>query len=287
MRSLLFVPADSERKIAKALGSAADAVILDLEDGVGPDNKLAARAVCAQMLASPEAASSGKKLIVRINAFDTPLAVDDLAAVARHAPFAIMLPKSGGAADLIRLGHILDGLEARDGVAPGSIRIVPVATETASAVLNLAHSHPVPRLYGMMWGAEDLTADVGGIASRRPDASYAGPALMARNLCLFGAGAAGVAPIDAVYVNFRDEAGLRAEAEEAKRDGFVAKACIHPDQVGPINEVFSPSETEIDHANQIIAAFAAAPGAGAVALNGRMLDRPHLRAAERVLARAG
>ena len=286
MRSLLFVPADSERKIAKGLSSAADALIIDLEDAVAPDSKLAARAICAQMLASAEAASAGKRLIVRINAFDTPLAVDDLAAVVRHAPFAIMLPKSGGAADLIRLGHILDGLEARDGIEPGSTKIIPVATETASAVLNLTNSTPIPRLYGMMWGAEDLSADVGAKASRDPAAVYSGPALMARNLCLFGAAAAGAMPIDAVYTNFRDEAGLRAEAETAARDGFVAKACIHPDQVGPINEVFSPSAAEIERAQQIMAAFAASPGAGAVALNGRMLDRPHLRAAERILARA-
>ncbi len=286
MRSLLFVPGDSERKIAKGLASDADALILDLEDAVSPDNKSAARALCAEILASAEAKSSRKTLFVRINAFDTSHAFADLAAIVQHAPFGIMLPKCDGAADLARLSVALDTLEARDSVKAGSTRILPVATETARAVLNLIGAAPTPRLFGMLWGAEDLSADIGASAPRDPTGHYSGPSLLARNLCLFAAASLGVEPVDAVYTNFRDTTGLRAEAEIAAREGFTAKAAIHPDQVAVINDVFNPSEAECTRARDIIAAFAASPGMGAVSLDGRMLDRPHLRSAERILARA-
>jgi len=224
---------------------------------------------------------------VRINALDTAHALADLAATVRHAPFGIMLPKCGGAADLLRLGHMLDALETRDGVPLGQTRLLPVATETAAAVLNLAGgASPMPRLYGMLWGAEDLAADVGALANRDAAGGYTAAWVLARTLCLFAAAAAGVVPVDAVRTDFRDAAGLRDEAAAAARDGFTAKAAIHPDQIDVINAAFTPSTGECERARRIVAAFAASPGAGAVALDGRMLDRPHLRAATRVLARA-
>ena len=285
MRSLLFVPADSERKIAKGLASAADAVILDLEDAVAPDRKAFARGLCAEILAQTRPAAP--KLVVRINALDTPDALADMAAVVRHAPFGLMLPKCGGAAELERLGHILDGLEARDDIPLGQTRLLPVATETAGAVLNLATGmRPLPRLYGMLWGAEDLAADLGARSNRDAIGAYTMPAVFARTLCLLAAIRAGCAPIDAVFTNFRDIEGLRAEAEAAARDGFTAKAAIHPDQIAPINAAFKPSAEAVARAGRVIAAFAAAPGSSVVTLDGSMLDRPHLKLAERVLERS-
>jgi citrate lyase subunit beta/citryl-CoA lyase len=286
MRSLLFVPGDSERKIAKGLASDADAVILDLEDAVAPDRKAVARVLCAEILA--QARGTAQKLIVRINALDTPHALADMAAVVRHAPFGLMVPKCNGAADLEQIGHVLDGLEARDDVLHGQTKLLPVATETAGAVLNLAGgTRPLPRLFGMLWGAEDLAADIGSLSNRDEAGAYTMPALFARNLCLLAASNAGCVPIDAVFTNFRDLGGLRAEADAAARDGFLAKAAIHPDQIAPINAAFTPSPEATARARRIVAAFADAPGSGVVALDGRMLDRPHLRSAERVIARSG
>ena len=285
MRSLLFVPGDSERKIAKGLASSADALILDLEDAVAPDRKGAARALCAEILA--QARGTGKSLIVRINALDTSYALGDIAAVVRHAPFGLMVPKCGGATDLEQLSHILDGLEARDDIPQGQTKLLPVATETAGAVLNLVRgTKPIPRLYGMLWGAEDLAADIGALSNRDGAGAYTMPCILARNLCLLAASTAGCVPIDAVFTNFRDTEGLRTEAEAAARDGFTAKAAIHPDQIETINAAFTPSAEATERARRIVAAFAAAPDRGAVSLEGRMLDRPHLRTAERVIARS-
>ena len=284
MRSLLFVPGDSDRKIAKGLASAADALILDLEDAVAQDRTQAARALSAEVLSQKPA----KLIFVRINAFDTPYAVEDLAAVIRHAPFGVMLPKCNGAADLQRLDLMLETLEVREGIAVGHTKVLPVATETATAVLNLTSGAKLPsRLYGMLWGAEDLAADIGALSNRDAAGNYTPLCQLARNLCLLAAASTGTVPVDAVYTNFRDTEGLRVEAQDAVRDGFTAKAAIHPDQVETINDVFTPSPEACAHARQIVAAFAAAPDSGAVALNGRMLDRPHLRSAHRVLARAG
>jgi citrate lyase subunit beta/citryl-CoA lyase len=287
LRSLLFVPGDSERKIAKGLASVADALILDLEDAVAPDRKPAARALCAEVLAQARRDATSKLLIVRINALDTPHALHDLAAMVRHAPFGIMVPKCSGATELEQIGYVLDGLEARDELPPGQTKLIPVATETAGAVLNLVGGiRLIHRLYGMLWGAEDLAADIGALANRDGQGRYTVPCILARTLCLLAASAAGAVPIDAVYTDFRDAAGLGAEAAAAARDGFTAKAAIHPDQIEVINAAFTPSTAESERARRILAAFAAAPDSGAVALDGRMLDRPHLRAAQRVIARS-
>eukprot|EP01037_Dinobryon_pediforme_P004272 gene4272-4322_t len=286
MRSLLFVPGDSERKIAKGLASAADALILDLEDAVAPERKAAARALCAEVLA--QARGSSKKLVVRINALDTRFALGDMADIVRHAPFGLMVPKCAGAAELERLGFVLDGLEARDGIEPGSTRLLPVATETAGAVLGLVGgARPISRLYGMLWGAEDLAADIGALSNRDEAGGYTTPCVFARTLCLLAARTAGCVPIDAVFTDFRDTEGLRTEALAAARDGFTAKAAIHPDQIDVINAAFTPSAAASERARRIIAAFAAAPESGVVSMDGRMLDRPHLRSAERIIARAG
>jgi citrate lyase subunit beta / citryl-CoA lyase len=285
MRSLLFVPGDDERKIAKALDSTADALILDLEDAVSPQRKGAAREVCASALLS---AKTSKALFVRINALDTPDAMHDLAAVVAAKPFGIVLPKCRHGADVRRLANELDTMEARTGVDAGSIRILSIATETAASLFGLGTYAELsnPRLFGMMWGGEDLAADIGAVANRDASGRYTAPFELARALCLFGAAAASVLPIDAVYTNFRDPEGLRAEALEGLRSGFGAKAAIHPAQVDIINEAFTPSAEDIESAKRVIAAFDAAGGAGVASIDGRMLDRPHLRSAQRVLERA-
>jgi citrate lyase subunit beta/citryl-CoA lyase len=287
MRSLLFVPADSPRKLEKALSSGADALILDLEDSISLDNKKAARSAAAGFLAVHRQGGNLPQLIVRINALDSGMADMDLDAVAPHSPFAIMLPKASGGADVQHLGAKLAVREAENDLPDGAIRILPIATETAAAVFNLASyrgaSH---RLVAMTWGAEDLAADVGSAQNRMPDGRFTPPFELARNLMLFAAAAAGVDAIDTVCANFRDTGLFRRECEEALRDGFTGKMAIHPDQVATINDVFAPSPAAVEHAQRIVAAFQSSPGAGVLSIGGQMVDRPHLRSAERLLARA-
>ena len=288
MRSLLFVPGDDERKIAKGLASAADALILDLEDSVAQQRKAAARDLCAATLAT----GARMKLFVRINSLDTPAALLDLAAVVKARPFGIMLPKCRSGEDARLLSHYLTALEARDGLPAGEVRVLPIVTETGGSMFGLGgyDNPPLPRLYGMLWGGEDLAADLGAITNRDEDGRYAAPYLLARSLCLFAAASVSasvsVIAVDAVYTNFRDSAGLKKEAIEGLRSGFSAKAAIHPDQIAVINEAFTPSAADIEAARRVIEAFDASPGAGVVSMDGKMLDRPHYRTAQRVLARA-
>jgi citrate lyase subunit beta/citryl-CoA lyase len=283
VRSLLFVPADSERKIAKGRASPADALILDLEDSVLPERRAMARELCRATLLAP---SGSQKLFVRINALDTPDALADLAAVVRGQPAGIMLPKCMGAAEALRLSDILSGLEARDAVPQGQTRILAILTETAGAMLDAAsyRTTHVPRLAGLLWGGEDLAADIGATTNRTPDGAYAPLYQLARSLCLLAATAAHVAPIDAVFTDFRDSTGLAAEATQAAASGFTAKAAIHPDQVETINRAFTPSGEALARAEEVLAAFAAS-GNGVASLGGRMLDEPHRKAALRLLQR--
>jgi citrate lyase subunit beta/citryl-CoA lyase len=284
MRSLLFVPGDSEKKLAKALASDADALILDLEDSVVAERKAAARRVTRDFLA---AAARRAKLFVRVNPLASGMILDDLAAVIGARPDGVVLPKAAGGEDMRRLDHYLAALEAREGVAQGSIAVLPIASETAAAMFTFAsYAGSSTRLCGIMWGCEDLAADVGAAANRTPEGDYLEPFRLARSLCLFGAAAAGVAAIDTVFTDFRDDAGLAREARDAERSGFVAKAAIHPGQIAAINRAFTPGEDAVAWARKIVTAFAANPDAGVIGIDGRMLDRPHLRAAERVLARA-
>ncbi|HET7034002.1 MAG TPA: CoA ester lyase [Casimicrobiaceae bacterium] len=285
MRSLLFVPGHDARKLAKGLDCGADALIVDLEDSVPDAEKPRARGVCAEFVAANRA---GLPLFVRINALATGLALDDLAAVVRTQPYGIMLPKSGSGRDVARVDTHISELEARDGVPAGSLRILPIATESGAAMFELGSyaRDAGPRLCGIMWGGEDLATDIGA-SSNRTDGRYTPPFELARSLCLFGAAAAGVPAVDAVFTDFRNDAGLRAEAQAAVAAGFSAKAAIHPGQVQTINDVFTPSDEALRQANAIVAAFAQQPGAGAVNIGGRMFDRPHLTAAQRILARTG
>ncbi len=287
-RSLLFVPADSERKLAKGLGSPADVLILDLEDAVAPSKKEGARHTAAEFI-SAHAASLTTRLFVRINPFDSGLSMGDLAAVVLPGLAGIMLPKINSAADLVRLGHCLDALEARAGIAPGSIAMLPVATETAQAMLNMnsfASLSPIARLAAVTWGAEDLSTAIGALSNRDEDGRYSPLYDLAASMCLCAAAAVGVPAIDTVHVDFRDAAGLKAACAVSRRRGFKGRMAIHPDQVAPINDAYTPSAADLAHAQRIVDAFAAAPDAGALSIDGAMVDMPHLIQARRTLASA-
>lgn len=282
LRSLLFVPGDSARKFEKAQGTGADALILDLEDSVALGAKAEARAHVASLI---EPGSRDWALFVRPNPADSGLLDDDLDAVVKPGLDALLIPKAEGADDIAAIASKLDALEAARGIEPGSVKIAVVATETPRAVFGLASYTPAhPRLIALTWGAEDLAAEVGATANRDETGHFTEPFRIVRSLCLFAATAAGVAPLDTLHADFRDLAGLEADCRAARRDGFVGRLAIHPDQVAVINAAFSPTEAEIDHARSIVDAFAANPGAGALGLNGKMIDMPHLKAAQRLLA---
>ena len=275
IRSLLFVPGDRPERFPKAAASGADALILDLEDSVSPENKVAARAAIAEWLNGERPVRS----FVRINPLDSEHVRDDLAAVLGARPDGIVLPKAQGAASVWQLIEIA----GRD--CPP---ILPIASETPSAVFGLgSYGEASPHLAGLTWGAEDLPAAIGAATSRNPDGSYTQPYEVVRALTLFGAHAAGVAAIETVYPNISDTAGLDAYIARGRRDGFTGMMAIHPAQVAAINTGFTPSEAEIAHARAVIDLFAANPGAGALKLDGKMVDRPHLKQAETILARAG
>lgn len=285
LRSLLFVPGDSERKLAKAAGVGADALVLDLEDAVDASRLPMARGMVREYLEAPRQGATD--IWVRINPLDSGLALADLAAVVRGGPAGIMLPKGCGARDVVVLAQYLDALEARDDVAPGSIGILPVATETPQAMFALGEFRgSSTRLRALTWGAEDLAAAVGASTNRQENGDYDFTYHMARSLCLLGAHAAGVAAIDTIWGNFRDAQGLERDAARARRAGFTGKIAIHPDQVASINAAFTPDQAELDRARRIVAAFEEAKDVGTLQLDGEMLDRPHLKQAQRILAMA-
>jgi citrate lyase subunit beta/citryl-CoA lyase len=271
-RSWLFVPADSERKIAKALDSAADAIIFDLEDSVAPAQKAAAR----DILKNLPARSGGPEWWVRINPLGSEFIKDDLELIGVADIRGIVLPKAENGADVTELAH-----------RTGNIPIHAIVTETPASLFGLlSYRDPNLPLTAMSWGAEDLSAALGASSKYDADGRLSFTYKLARSLCLAGATAAGVQPVDGVFADFRDSEGLRAEAEAARREGFTGKLAIHPDQVPTINAAFTPSPDDISHAEEIVAAFEAHPDAGVLSVGGRMVDRPHLMQARRVLERA-
>jgi len=287
VRSALFVPGDSERKLAKGLESGADALFIDLEDSVALENKQAAREVTAAFLAEVAATEERPTLFVRVNAFDSNMTGDDLANVMAGQPDGIVLPKSEHGQDVTRLDTELHLHEAENGLADGSTRIIAIITETAVGTLNAGtYRRSSKRLAAVSWGAEDLSADIGALRRRRDDGTYRDVFRFARVQTLLGAVAAGVQPLDTVCPDFRDEARLRRECEEAAQDGFTGKMAIHPTQVPIINDVYTPSPEELAKARSIVAAFETAGNPGVLAIDGEMLDRPHLRKAQNLLARA-
>ncbi|MWB78820.1 CoA ester lyase [Pseudooceanicola sp. 216_PA32_1] len=282
MRSFLFVPGDSLRKFEKAVTGEADALILDLEDSVAASAKQTARETVARML---QAERNGKALFVRVNALDTGLTLADLAAVMPCAPDGITLPKCEGPDDLNRAAHYLAAFEAAHGLGP--TRILAIATETAASLFTLgSYTGCDERLWGLMWGAEDLTASLGARENGAKQGFHE-PFRLARNLCLAGAAAAGVVPVDTICAVLDDLSVVEREAREARRDGFGAKAVIHPKHVAPVNAAFTPTEEELAWARKVLAAFAADPDAGVVRIDGQMIDKPHERAARKIIATAG
>ena len=286
MRSLLFVPGDSERKLEKATGVGADALLLDLEDSVALDAKPKAREITAAFLDANKERAGLPPLYVRINDLTTGLAEDDLDAVIASRPDGIMLPKPRNGGDVTALIKMLEAREAAHGIED-ELSILVIATEVPSAVLDMGSFVGLgPRLKGLAWGSEDLATAIGATSNQDETGHYISPLLLARNLCLLAAAEASVLAIDTVYTDFRDTDGCSVEAWDAARDGFTSKMAIHPDQVHIINTAFTPSIDEIATAREIEAAFAENPGAGVISLSGRMIDRPHLTKSKRILERA-
>ena len=282
LRSPLFAPGDSERKAAKAIASAADCVILDLEDSVAAPAKDAARAMTVGIVR----ANRGRDLIVRVNPRGTPWYLADLAAIVPTAPQALLLPKCVGPEDLVALDHHMEVLETAAGLSVGDIKVIALPTETAASVFNLGRYAGAPRLLAICFGAEDISADL-GVSPRKPDGSYPDAIAWTRGATLTAAGAAGVLALDTPYPDPHDPAGLLRETQAAVADGFAGKLLIHPDQIDPVNAAFTPDAARIAWAIRVRDAFAANPNAGVLSMDGKMLDRPHLRLAERILAMAG
>jgi citrate lyase subunit beta/citryl-CoA lyase len=285
MRSLLFVPADAGSKLDKAIASGADAVIIDLEDSISPERKAHARAACFDYLKSAQPKTPRPRLLVRINGLDTGMTDADLAAIVPGKPDAILFPKAEGGASLVHLDAKLTAQEAIAGVPEGAIKVLAQNVES-SLGLFLAGTFRAasPRLIGMTWGPEDLSAELGAEANRDAQGVLTEPYRFARSICLFGAAAAKVPAIETIYADFRNTDGLRRETIDSRRDGFTGRLAIHPAQVPVINEVFTPGAEQIEKAKAVVAAFAEQPGAGAVGIDGKMYDRPHLARAQKLLA---
>lgn len=282
MRSWLFAPGDSERKMAKALEAPADIVLLDLEDAVATENKPLARRLVHDFLAANAPARA--RIWVRINPLDGPHTLDDLVAIMPARPGGIMLPKVYGRQDVERLDHYLTAFEAAQGIERGSTPVIVLATETAEAMFHTGDYKGAPRLAALTWGAEDLADSVGASANRKADGSYAFTYELARSLTLLGAATAGVPAIETICADFRDLEALRARAEQVRRDGYQGMLAIHPAQIEVINAAFTPSAEEIAEAQEVVALFAANPGVGTIGWKGGMLDRPFLSRAQQLLA---
>jgi citrate lyase subunit beta/citryl-CoA lyase len=282
-RSWLFAPGDSERKMEKAAAGPADIVIFDLEDAVAEEAKPRAREMVSAFL---KAQRDHARLWVRINPLQGPHALRDLAAIISLRPGGIMLPKARGRADVDLLDHYLSALEVAAGSEQGSTRLIALVTETAEGMFTTGTYAGAPRLVAMTWGAEDLADAIGASDNRDPDGSYAFTYELARSFCLLGAAAAGVAAIETIHGDFRDDAGLRKRAEQVRRAGYRGMLAIHPAQVEVINQAFTPSAEELAAAQEIVDLFAAQPGAGTIGHKGAMLDRPHLARAQALIALA-
>lgn len=285
MRSWLFAPGDSAKKMGKALAGPADVVILDLEDAVASENKPLARGMVHGFLKAN--AAQRERIWVRVNPLDGPHTLEDLAAIMPAAPGGLMLPKVYGRQDVERFDHYLTAFEAAHGLESGSTPVIVLVTETAEAMFHTGDYKGAPRVVALTWGAEDLADSIGASSNRNPDGSYSFTYELARSLTVLGAATAGVAAIETIQGDFRDLEGLRARAEKVRRDGFSGMLAIHPAQVEVINAAFTPSAEELAEAREIVALFAANPGVGTIGWKGGMLDRPHLSRAQALLGQAG
>jgi citrate lyase subunit beta/citryl-CoA lyase len=285
MRSLLFVPADGGSKLDKAMASGADAVIIDLEDSITPERKTFARTATLEFLKQASGTKQRPRLLVRINGLDTGMTDADLDAIVLGQPDAIVFPKAEGVTSVVHLDAKLTTREAIAGLPEGQIKILAQAVETAAGLFAAGTFRAASeRLIGLTWGPEDLSAELGATANRDAQGHLTEPYRLARSVCLYAAAAAKLPAIETVYVDFRNSNGLRRDTEAARRDGFTGRLAIHPAQVPVINEVFTPTAAEIEKAKAVVAAFAAQPGLGAVGIDGKMYDRPHLVRAQALLA---
>ncbi|HEX3338707.1 MAG TPA: CoA ester lyase [Pseudolabrys sp.] len=285
MRSLLFVPADGESKLDKAMASGADAVIIDLEDSIAPERKGQARAAALDFLKRARAVTQRPRLLVRINGLETGMTDADLDAIVAGEPDAIVFPKAEGGPSIVHLDAKLTAREAIAGVPEGQIKVLAQAVESAAGLFAAGTFRSASaRLIGLTWGPEDLSAELGADANRDAQGELTEPYRLARSMCLYAAAAAKLSAIETVYVDFRNSEGLRHDTEAARRDGFTGRLAIHPAQVPIINDVFTPTAAQVEKAKAVVAAFAAQPGAGAVGIDGKMYDRPHLARAQRLLA---
>jgi citrate lyase subunit beta/citryl-CoA lyase len=286
MRSLLFVPADGGAKLDKAFASGADGIIIDLEDSIAPERKEAARKAAFDFLKGVSDEKERPKLFVRVNGLDTGMTDADLDAVIPGKPDAVVFPKAEGGRSVIHLDAKITAREAVSDLPEDSVMVLAQAVESAAGLFQAGtYRDASPRLIGLTWGPEDLAAELGAEANRDADGVLTEPYRLARSMCLFGAAAARLPAIETVYVDYRNEDGLRRDTEMARRDGFAGRLAIHPAQVPIINEVFTPTAEQIDKAQAVVAAFAAQPGAGAVGIDGKMYDRPHLARAQALLER--
>ena len=284
-RSWLFAPGDSEKKMTKAMDGSADIVLIDLEDAVAPESKAGARPMVHDFIkANP---GQRHRLWVRINPFDGPYTLADLAAVMPANPGGIMLPKVYGRADVEKLDHVLSALEVANGIEEGSTPVIVLITETAEAMFHTGDYKGAPRVVALTWGAEDLADSIGASSNKNPDGSYSFTFELARSMTVLGAATAGVTAIETISADFKDLEALKARAEKVRRDGFRGMMAIHPAQVDVINAAFTPTEEEIADAQEVVDLFAANPGVGAIGWKGGMLDRPYLARAERLLKQAG
>ncbi|WP_327753849.1 CoA ester lyase (plasmid) [Sphingobium sp. SJ10-10] len=286
LRSFLFIPGDSEKKLGKVDGVHADAFIFDLEDAVAVARKPIAREMVPAFLKDRPRDRRKSQFWVRVNPLDTPYTLEDLAAIVPAAPDGIMLPKVNGPQDVAQVSHYLSALEVASGIEEGSIKILPVATETAISPFRLGDyaGAGLNRLYGLTWGAEDLSSAIGASGNTDASGEWTHTYKMVRSLCLLGAHAAGGEAVDTLFVDFRDPEGLRASCKTSRAEGFSGRVAIHPAQVDIINECFSPSEEEVAFARRVVELFAANPDSGTLGLDGKMLDIPHLKQAQKTLA---
>jgi citrate lyase subunit beta / citryl-CoA lyase len=286
MRSFLFVPADGGSKLDKAMASGADAVIIDLEDSIAPERKDRARAAALDFLKRAGSAEQRPRLLVRINGLETGMTDADLDAIVAGAPDAVVLPKAEGGTSVVHLDAKLTAREAIAGLPEGQIKVLAQAVESSAGLFAAGTFRGASaRLVGLTWGPEDLSAELGAETNRDAQGELTEPYRLARSMCLYAAAAAKLSAIETVYVDFRNSEGLRRDSEAARRDGFTGRLAIHPAQVPVINEVFTPTAAQVEKAKAVVAAFAAQPGAGAVGIDGKMYDRPHLARAQALLAR--
>ncbi|HEX7855637.1 MAG TPA: CoA ester lyase [Sphingobium sp.] len=284
-RSWLFAPGDSEKKMTKAMEGVADIVLIDLEDAVAPENKIATRKTVHDFIKANPA--QRERLWVRINPFDGPYTLGDLAAVMPANPGGIMLPKVYSRAEVEKLDHVLSALEVANGIEEGTTKVIVLITETAEAMFHTGSYKGAPRVVALTWGAEDLADSIGASSNKNPDGSYSFTYELARSLTVLGAATAGVTAIETISADFKDLEALRKRAEGVRRDGFKGMLAIHPAQVDVINAAFTPTEAEIAEAQEIVDIFAANPGVGAIGWKGGMLDRPYLSRAQQLLKQAG